>query len=175
MLIMAPADENECRQMLTTGFLYDGPAAVRYPRGCGPGVAITPTLEALPIGKGEICRQGKKVAILAFGSMLPKAMEAAESLGATVVNMRFVKPLDSELVRQMAATHELLVSVEENSVMGGAGSAVAEFLEAAGIVKPLLQLGLPDRFIEHGVHEVMLAACGLDAAGIRAAIEKRLS
>lgn len=175
MLLMAPADENECRQMLTTGFLHDGPAAVRYPRGCGPGVAITPTLEALPIGKGEIRRQGKKVAILAFGSMLQPALEAAEGLGATVVNMRFVKPLDSELVRQLAATHELLVSVEENSVMGGAGSAVAEFLEAAGIVKPLLQLGLPDRFIEHGVHEVMLAACGLDAAGIRAAIEKRLS
>jgi 1-deoxy-D-xylulose-5-phosphate synthase len=175
MLIMAPGDENECRQMLTTGFLHDGPAAVRYPRGCGPGVTIAPTLEALPIGKGEIRRQGKKIAILAFGSMLQPALEAAESLGATVVNMRFVKPLDNELVRQLATTHQLLVSVEENSVMGGAGSAVAEFLEAAGITIPLLQLGLPDRFIEHGAHEAMLAACGLDAAGIRAAIEKRLS
>jgi 1-deoxy-D-xylulose-5-phosphate synthase len=175
MLIMAPADENECRQMLTTGFLHDGPAAVRYPRGCGPGAAITVELDALPVGRGEIRRQGKKVAILAFGSMLQPALQAAEGLGATVVNMRFVKPLDSELVRQLAAAHELLVSVEENSVMGGAGSAVAELLEAACIVKPLLQLGLPDRFIEHGGHEAMLAACGLDAAGIRAAIEKRLS
>ncbi|HEY3325764.1 MAG TPA: 1-deoxy-D-xylulose-5-phosphate synthase [Novimethylophilus sp.] len=175
IVLMAPSDENECRQMLTTGFRHDGPAAVRYPRGCGSGVAVDAALQALPIGKGEIRRQGHKVAILAFGSMLAPALAAAESLDATVANMRFIKPLDEALVLELAAGHDLLVTVEENSVMGGAGSAVAEVLEAAGREKGLLQLGLPDRFIEHGAPEKLLAACGLDAAGIRTAIEKRLS
>jgi 1-deoxy-D-xylulose-5-phosphate synthase len=175
MLLMAPADENECRQMLTTGFLHDGPAAVRYPRGCGPGVAINPALDVLPVGKGEIRRQGKKVAILAFGSMLAPALVTAENLDATVANMRFIKPLDVELIKTLAATHDLLVTVEENCVMGGAGNAVAEALEAEGIVKKLLLLGLPDRFIEHGSPEGLLAACGLDAAGIKTAIERKLS
>ncbi len=175
MLLMAPADENECRQMLTTGFLHNGPAAVRYPRGCGPGVAIDSSLESLPVGKAQIRRQGRKVAILAFGSMLTPALAAAEVLDATVANMRFIKPLDVAVIKELAATHDLIVTVEENSIMGGAGSAVAEALDACGIIKPLLQLGLPDRFIEHGTHESLLAACGLDAAGIRAAIERQLS
>ncbi len=176
MLIMAPADENECRQMLTTGFQHNGPAAVRYPRGSGSGALVDEALTTLPIGKGEIRRQGSRVAILAFGSMLAPALAAAEELDATVANMRFVKPLDSELVLKLAANHELLVTVEENSVMGGAGSAVTEALEeAADLEINVLQLGLPDRFIEHGAPEQLLAACGLDAAGIRTAIEKRLS
>jgi 1-deoxy-D-xylulose-5-phosphate synthase len=175
MLLMAPADENECRQMLTTGFLHDGPAAVRYPRGCGPGSAIDPALDGLPVGKAEIRRHGRKVAILAFGSMLSPALAAAEALDATVANMRFVKPLDVALIKELTTTHELIVTVEENSIMGGAGSAVAEVLDASGMVKPLLQLGLPDRFIEHGTHESLLAACGLDAVGIQAAIERQLS
>lgn len=175
MLLMAPADENECRQMLTTGFMHSGPSAVRYPRGCGPGKSIDPVLEGLPIGKAELRRQGCRIAILAFGSMLAPALAAAEKMDATVANMRFVKPLDEDMVKELAANHALLVTVEENCIMGGAGSAVAEALDAAGIVKPLLQLGLPDRFIEHGAHESLLAACGLDAAGIQAAIERRLS
>lgn len=175
MLLMAPADENECRQMLTTGFMHNGPAAVRYPRGCGPGETIDPALEGLPIGKAEMRRKGSKVAILAFGSMLAPALAAAEALDATVANMRFVKPLDEDMIQKLAATHDLLVTIEENCIMGGAGSAVAEMLDAAGFVKPLLQLGLPDRFIEHGAHESLLAACGLDAAGIQAAIERELS
>jgi len=175
MLVMMPADENECRRMLTTGFIHDGPAAVRYPRGCGPGVAIDAALDALPVGRGELRRQGKKVAILAFGSMLPAALQAAENLDASVANMRFVKPLDVELVKQLAATHELLVTVEEGCVMGGAGSAVAEVIEAAGLPNRLLQFGLPDRFIEHGAPEALLSACGLDAAGIEKSIERLLS
>jgi len=172
MVVMTPSDENECWQMLTTGFRFHGPAAVRYPRGCGPGTATDGELQAIPIGQGEIRRQGKKVAILAFGSMLAQSLQAGEQLGATVVNMRFVKPLDEVLIRQLAASHELLVTVEENAVMGGAGSAVAELLQGA---VPLLQLGLPDRFIEHGTPEKMLADCGLDAAGIAAVIEKALT
>jgi 1-deoxy-D-xylulose-5-phosphate synthase len=175
LVVMAPSDENECRRMLTTGYLYDGPAAVRYPRGCGPGVAIQPTLEPLALGKGELRRTGKRVAILAFGSMLTPALEAASALDATVANMRFVKPLDTDLVMRLAATHELLVTVEEGVVMGGGGSAVAEVLSAAGMVRALLQLGLPDRFIEHGAPERLLAECGLDAQGIKSAIERRIS
>ncbi|MCX7962393.1 MAG: 1-deoxy-D-xylulose-5-phosphate synthase [Burkholderiales bacterium] len=170
LVVMAPADENECRRMLYTGFSLDGPAAVRYPRGTGPGVPIEPEMRALAIGKGEIRRRGAGVAILAFGSMLKPALEAAESLGATVANMRFVKPLDTDLVAELARTHELLVTVEEHQVMGGAGSAVCEALAALGIEKRVLLLGLPDRFIEHGDPAKLLASVGLDAHGIAAAV-----
>lgn len=175
MLIMAPADENETRQMLTTGFLHNGPAAVRYPRGTGPGVPVEPTLEPLPIGKGVITRQGQAVAILSFGTLHANAMVAAESLNATVANMRFVKPLDTELLQQLADSHSLLVTLEENAVMGGAGSAVNEWLLAQGIQGPVLNLGLPDIYVEHDKPNNMLAECGLDAAGIERAIRQRLA
>ena len=168
MVVMAPADENECRQMLTTGFQINGPAAVRYPRGTGPGVAIQKEFSSIPLGKGEIKRSGRKVAILAFGSMVKPALEAAEQLDATVANMRFVKPLDTALVRELAARHELIVTVEEHQIMGGAGSAVLEAL--AGMDKKTLLLGLPDRFIEHGDSAKLLSAVGLDAEGIRKSI-----
>ncbi|MEW5862309.1 MAG: 1-deoxy-D-xylulose-5-phosphate synthase [Pseudomonadota bacterium] len=174
LVVMAPADENECRRMLTTGFLLDGPAAVRYPRGTGPGVTIEKELRALPVGKGEIRRRGSRVAILAFGSMLRPALEAAEALGATVANMRFVKPLDTALVEELARTHELLVTVEEHQVMGGAGSAVCEALAALGLERRVLLLGLPDRFIEHGDPAKLLASVGLDAPGIASAIRAAL-
>lgn len=170
LVVMAPADENECRRMLYTGFSLDGPAAVRYPRGTGPGVPIEKEMRALPLGKGEVRRRGAGVAILAFGSMLRPALEAADSLGATVANMRFVKPLDTDLVAELARTHELLVTVEEHQVMGGAGSAVCEALAALGIEKRVLLLGLPDRFIEHGDPAKLLASVGLDAQGIAAAV-----
>jgi len=175
MTVMAPADENECRQMLYTAFQLNTPSAVRYPRGTGPGVAISNEMSALPIGKGELRRKGGRVAILAFGSMLAPALAAAEQLDATVVNMRFIKPLDAELVLRLAGEHELLVTVEENTVQGGAGSAVAECLLQLGIAVPLLQLGLPDRFIEQGEHAQMLANCGLDAKGLVAAIKNKLT
>jgi 1-deoxy-D-xylulose-5-phosphate synthase len=175
MVVMTPADENECRQMLYTGFNLDGPAAVRYPRGCGPGVATQTEMQAIPLGRGELRRQGRKVAILAFGSMLAASLDAAATLDASVANMRFVKPLDTGLVLELARSHELIVTVEENAIMGGAGSAVTEALNAAGVTTAVLQLGLPDRYLEHGIHEKMLADCGLDAAGIIAAIEKKLS
>ena len=179
MVIMAPSDENECRQMLTTGFQYKGIAAVRYPRGAGTGVAINPALETLPIGKGEIVRKsgakkGKKVAILAFGSMLKSSLEAASLLGASLANMRFIKPLDVELIAQLAKNHDLIVTVEENALMGGAGSAVLEAMQALNLTTPTLCLGLPDTFIEHGVHETMLAECGLDSEGIARAIQAKL-
>ena len=170
MTVMAPADENECRQMLATGFQLDTPAAVRYPRGAGPGAAVDPALPALPIGKAEVRREGKRIALLAFGSMLAPSLEAGAAFNATVVNMRFVKPLDEELVRELAHTHDLLVTVEENVVAGGAGSAVNECLMAAGLPTRVVNLGLPDRFIEHGDHREQLAQCGLDAAGIRRTI-----
>jgi 1-deoxy-D-xylulose-5-phosphate synthase len=147
---------------------------VRYPRGSGPGVTALETMQALPIGRGEVRRTGKKIAILAFGSMLAPALAAAEKLDATVVNMRFVKPLDSELVLRMAREHSLLVTVEENTIQGGAGSAVAECLAQNGVVVPLLLLGLPDSFIEHGDPARMLADCGLDGAGITASIRNIL-
>ncbi|SDS97481.1 1-deoxy-D-xylulose-5-phosphate synthase [Halopseudomonas xinjiangensis] len=175
MVIMAPADENETRQMLSTGFLFSGPAAVRYPRGTGPGVAIDPALESLPIGKGVITRQGRSVAILCFGTLHANALTAAASLDATVANMRFVKPLDTDLVRQLAEQHDLLVTVEENAVMGGAGSAVNEWLLAEGISKPVLNLGLPDVYVEHAKPSEMLVECGLDAAGIERSIRTRLA
>ncbi len=175
MTVMAPADEQECRQMLTTAFRLGTPAAVRYPRGHGPGVQTDGELEPIPVGKGEVRRQGEKVAILAFGSMLAPALAAAEGLNATVANMRFVKPLDEALVKSLAATHQFLVTVEENAVEGGAGSAVAECLHQYGISMPLLQLGLPDAYLEQGDHAQQLAACGLDAAGITAAIRRHVS
>ena len=166
LTVMAPSDENECRLMLYTGFRLDSPSAVRYPRGSGPGVAIEPEMRALPIGKGELRREGRRIAFLAFGSMLKPALEAAQSLDATVANMRFVKPLDVELVKRLALSHELLVTVEEHQVMGGAGSAVCEALNALGIEKRVLLLGLPDRFIEHGDPAKLLASVGLDGEGI---------
>jgi 1-deoxy-D-xylulose-5-phosphate synthase len=175
MVVMAPADENECRQMLTTAYQHPGPAAVRYPRGTGPGVPPAPTLECLPLGKGEIRRRGDKVAILAFGTLLTAALEAGTELGATVVNMRFVKPLDHALIHELAQTHDLLVTVEENTVIGGAGSEVARALEAASICKPLLRLGLPDSFIEHGEQGQMLAEIGLNAAAIVERITSRIT
>jgi 1-deoxy-D-xylulose-5-phosphate synthase len=167
MLIMAPSDESECRSMLSTGFLHNGPAAVRYPRGAGPGAKVSRALAPLPIGKAELRRKGRDIAILAFGSLLAPALAAGESINATVVNMRFVKPLDEELLRELARTHDLLVTVEENTVSGGAGSGVNEFLSAVGLTTTVLNLGLPDRFIEHGNTDELLRECGLDADGIR--------
>ena len=175
MIIMAPSDENECRQMLYTAFQHDRPSAVRYPRGSGPGAAISKVMRVLPVGQGEICREGRKIAILAFGSMLAPALKAAEKLDATVANMRFVKPLDLELIKRLAREHTLLVTVEENSVLGGAGAAVIEALQNMESDVLTLTLGLPDVFIEHSVHETMLAECGLNDEGIVAAIEAKLT
>lgn len=173
--VMAPADENECRQMLYTAFQLDGPTAVRYPRGTGPGVAIQQEMQAIPVGKGEIRRQGTRVALLAFGTMLAPCLAAGDELDATVVNMRFIKPLDQELVSQLAAEYELLVTVEENTIMGGAGSAVLEYLVNQGNHINLLQLGLPDYFIDQGDSAQMLANCGLDKAGIVKSVQQRLA
>jgi 1-deoxy-D-xylulose-5-phosphate synthase len=166
MVVMAASDENECRQMLTTGFQYNGPAAIRYPRGAGIGAEVKKELTALPLGKGEIRRKGERIAILAFGTMLHPALQAAEDLNATVANMRFIKPIDAALIHQLAESHDMLVSVEEGAKMGGAGSAVAETLAELGIQRPLLILGLPDEFIDHGDAGQLLAVCGLDRAGI---------
>jgi 1-deoxy-D-xylulose-5-phosphate synthase len=171
MLIMAPADEHECRQMLTTAFHHPGPAAVRYPRGSGPGVEPDAGLDTLPVGKAQLRREGKLIAILAFGSRVSAALEAAATLDASVVNMRFVKPLDRDIIAAMAASHELLVTVEENTLQGGAGSAVNEVLAELGAEVRILNLGIPDEFIGHGDHQQQLAACGLDAAGITMAIK----
>lgn len=173
MIVMAASDENECRKMLTTGYHYPGPAAIRYPRGAGVGASVEKELSSLVIGKGEIKRQGTSIAILAFGSMVQPALKAAEKLDATLANMRFIKPLDLELVKALAASHDVLVTIEEGCTMGGAGSAVAEALAEAGICKPLLILGLPDKFVDHGDPGLLLAQCGLDAAGIEASIRKR--
>lgn len=174
MVVMTPSDEDECRKMLSTAFAINGPSAVRYPRGSGPGTATTPGLATLPVGKGQIRREGKKVALLAFGSMLAPALAAAESLDATVVNMRFVKPLDEALVCALATGHELLVTLEENTIIGGAGSEVARALGQAGLNIPLLRLGLPDHFIDHGDSSVLLSEAGLDATGIIQSITKKL-
>jgi 1-deoxy-D-xylulose-5-phosphate synthase len=175
MVVMAPSDENECRQMLYTAFSLARPAAVRYPRGSGPGAAVSKEMQALPLGRGVVRRRGKGgVAILAFGTLLKPALEAAEDLDASVADMRFVKPLDADLVAELAATHRLLVTIEESAIQGGAGSAVAECLSARAIVAPLLQLGLPDRFIDHGDQAQLLASAGLDKAGIMAAVRARL-
>jgi 1-deoxy-D-xylulose-5-phosphate synthase len=175
---MTPSDENECRRMLSAAFLHDGPAAVRYPRGAGAGVAVDRGLEGLPIGRGEIRRhsraaRGARIAILAFGPPLHAALRAAEALDATVVNMRFVKPLDAELLAQVAGSHDALVTVEENAVMGGAGSACAEALSGLAIQRPFLHLGLPDRFIDHGDPAGLIAEVGLDAPGIERAVLDR--
>ena len=166
MTVMTPSDENECRQMLYTAMTLDSPSAVRYPRGSGCGAAVETTMRALPIGKGIVRRTGKTVALLAFGSLVTPALMAAEILDATLADMRFVKPLDEALIQQLAQTHEVLVTLEENAVMGGAGSAVVEYLHRAGLRNRVLQLGLPDSFIDHGDHASMLKDCGLDAAGI---------
>ena len=173
MSIACPADENECRKLLTSAFEQSHPVAVRYPRGAGAGAALESGLQSLPFGKGEIRREGRSIAILAFGTLLYPALQAAEKLGCTVVNMRWAKPLDVELLRQVAATHDALVTLEEGAIMGGAGSAVTEALHAAGFAKPVLQLGLADEFIEHGDPVKLLALQGLDAAGIESAISKR--
>jgi 1-deoxy-D-xylulose-5-phosphate synthase len=173
MSLACPADENECRQLLSTAYAQNTPVAVRYPRGAGAGVSVTCTLDSLPFGKGEIRRSGKRVAFLVFGTLLQAALVAAEHLDATVVNMRWVKPLDVDLLRQVAADHEALVTLEEGAVMGGAGSAVLEALAAAGLVLPVLQLGLPDLFVEHGDPAKLLALQGLDAAGIEASVRRR--
>jgi len=166
MTVMAPADENECRQMLYTGITLDGPSAVRYPRGTGPGAALETEMKALPLGKAEVRRRGKGIALLAFGAMVPVAEEVADKLDATVVNMRFVKPLDGDLVLSMAKSHSALVTLEDNAVMGGAGSAVGECLAAHRVLVPLLNIGIPDHFIEHGSRGECLAAAGLDTASV---------
>lgn len=174
MVVMAPSDENECRQLLYTGYQLNQPAAVRYPRGAGIGCELQP-LEAVPLGKSVERRRGQKVAILNFGTLLPEVMQAAEQLDATVIDMRFVKPLDSDAVLAAAAEHELLVTVEENATSGGAGSAVAELLAAERVLQPLLLIGLPDAFIKHGSQNEIRAELGLDSAGIQAQIERRLN
>jgi 1-deoxy-D-xylulose-5-phosphate synthase len=178
MTVMAPADENECRQMLYTALQQPNPTAVRYPRGAGAGVATVKQMTALPVGRGEIRRQstagkGSRIAILAFGTMVAPSLVAAEALDATVANMRFVKPIDAELLVELAQTHDVLVTVEEGCVMGGAGSACVESLLANGVVRPVLQLGLPDGFIDHGDPAKLLSECGLDGAGIEKSIRAR--
>jgi 1-deoxy-D-xylulose-5-phosphate synthase len=175
MVVMTPSDENECRQMLATAFSLDRSAAVRYPRGSGPGAGVVKEMSSLPLGKGVVRRRDAgSVAVLVFGSLLKPALEAGNELDATVVDMRFVKPVDADLAAELAGTHGLLVTIEENAVLGGAGSAVAEALAARAIVTPLLQLGLPDRFVDHGDQAQLLASIGLDKSGIVAAIRARL-
>lgn len=175
MGILTPADENECRRLLCTAYAVNGPVAVRYPRGCGVGVEVEESLEPLPYGKGEVKQQGEHVAVLAFGPLVYTALQATKDLGATVVNMRSVKPLDETLLKQIAQSHQMLVTLEEGCVAGGAGSAVLETLQRLGLVRPVLQLGLPDRFIEHGNTETLKSHYGLDAQGIEAAIRRFLS
>jgi 1-deoxy-D-xylulose-5-phosphate synthase len=179
MSVMAPADENECRQLLYTAFRQDHPTAVRYPRGSGAGVEVQQTMVDLPFGKGELRREsgshGQRIAILAFGTLLYPALAVGERLDATVANMRFVKPLDVELVTDLARSHDAIVTVEEGCTMGGAGAAVLEALQAAGLEVPVLVLGLPDEFVEHGDPAKLLAMCGLDAAGIEQSILKRFA
>ena len=174
MVVMTPSDENETRQLLYTGYRYQGPAAVRYPRGTGPGATIEKTMAELPLGKGIMRREGTRVAILNFGTLLPTALQVGDQLNATVADMRFVKPLDKELVSQLATDHDLLVTLEEGSVAGGAGSAVSEYLADQSIVIPILQLGLPDTFVDHGSHAQQLSRVGLDAEQIQSRITQRL-
>jgi 1-deoxy-D-xylulose-5-phosphate synthase len=174
MLIAAPSDENECRQLLHTAYQFPGPAAVRYPRGTGTGIKIEKAFTLLPIGKGRVVREGKQVAILCFGTLLANAQQAAEKLNASVCDMRFVKPLDEELIERMANSHSMVVTLEENAIAGGAGSAVSEYLANQGYVMPILHLGLNDTFVDHANHAQQLIEQGLDAAGIEATILKRL-
>lgn len=175
MVIMVPSDENECRNMLYTGHIHqEGPTAVRYPRGNGTGVALDDTMQALPIGKGRMTRHGKKVAILNFGTLLQDVEACAEQLNASVADMRFVKPLDEALVSELAASHDLLVTVEENAIAGGAGSAVSEYLAAQALCTPVLHIGLPDVFIKHGSQEEIRAELKLDAAGLEQQIKTRM-
>jgi 1-deoxy-D-xylulose-5-phosphate synthase len=174
LVVMAPSNENEARLMLSTGYRYSGPAAIRYPRGKGPGTEISSSLDDIEIGKARTLRQGEGVAILGFGAMVNVAEPVAEKLGATLIDMRFVKPLDTELLNQVSLNHKLIVTIEENTVMGGAGSAVNEYLAAAGIVVPILNLGTPDQFLDQDKPNNMLAKSGLSEAGILQAIEKRL-
>jgi 1-deoxy-D-xylulose-5-phosphate synthase len=173
MVVMAPGDENECRQMLSTGYRHPGPAAVRYPRGSGPGVAVQDKLDVLPLGKAQLRRRGSRIALLAFGAPLPAAEAVANELGLTCVNMRFVKPLDTELVLELARSHDGLVTLEDNAIMGGAGSGVAELLASEGVECPLLHLGLPDAYFDHASREDLLARAGLDVAGVRRALLAR--
>lgn len=183
MVIMAPSDENECRQMLYTGHKHTGPSAVRYPRGSGRGTAIQQDMTALEIGKGRIVRQRQtddkeshpKVAILSFGTFLPSALSAAEALNATVADMRFVKPLDEALISELASTHDVLVTLEENVIAGGAGAGVVEYLMSSKQIVPVLNLGLPDQFVAQGTQEEMHTELGLDAAGVELAIKEYLS
>ena len=172
MLVMAPADENECRQMLYTGFIHQGPASVRYPRGKGAGVAVEKTMTALAIGKAEVKHQGSRIAILAWGSMVAPSLNAGKQLNATVVNMRFVKPIDEQLILELAKTHDVFVTVEENVLAGGAGEAVNAFLQKQRVLMPVLNIALPDTFVEQGTREQLLALCGLDNQGILNQIEQ---
>jgi 1-deoxy-D-xylulose-5-phosphate synthase len=173
MVVMAPADENECRKMLTTGFRHHGPAAVRYPRGSGTGVAVDAALDTIPIGQADVRRRGSRLALLAFGALVPVAELFGAEFDLTVVNMRFVKPLDRALLLELARTHDGFVTLEDNAVMGGAGSAVAELIAAEGITMPIQHLGLPDAWLEHASREQVLAAAGLDQAGVRSALLAR--
>jgi 1-deoxy-D-xylulose-5-phosphate synthase len=173
MVVATPSDEAEARLLLSTCYGHPGPASVRYPRGGGSGAVPAATLDSVPVGKGVIRSEGTGIAFLVFGTLLPAARRAAEALGATVADMRFVKPLDEALVLDLAARHDALVTIEESSIMGGAGSAVCEALNAAGVTIPVLQLGLPDRFIDHGDQQALLAGLGLDAGGIEASVRKR--
>ncbi|WP_124950989.1 1-deoxy-D-xylulose-5-phosphate synthase [Sulfuriferula thiophila] len=175
MTVMAPSDENECRQMLYTAMQLDHPSAVRYPRGTGSGTPVSAAMQALPVGKGIVRRQGQRVALLAFGSLVTPALAAAEQIDATVADMRFVKPIDQTLIQQLASSHDLIVTLEENAIMGGAGSAVSECLHALGLTTRVIQLGLPDHYIDHGDHAQMLHECGLDAVGIITNVNRALS
>jgi 1-deoxy-D-xylulose-5-phosphate synthase len=173
LVIMAPSDENECRQMLYTATTLSSPSAVRYPRGTGPGVPIAAEMAAIPVGRAQLKREGRiGLAILAFGALVEPARKIAERLDATLVNMRFVKPLDEELIVGIAARHRAIVTIEENAIIGGAGSGVGEVLAANGVQLPTLHLGIPDRFIEHGTRDTCLKAAGLDLAGLSASVEK---
>jgi 1-deoxy-D-xylulose-5-phosphate synthase len=173
MVIMAPADEHECREMLYTATTLSSPSAVRYPRGTGPGVAVAAEMTALPVGRAQVRREGRGgLAILAFGTLVESARNVAERLDATLVNMRFVKPLDEKLVMALAARHRAIITIEENAIIGGAGSGVGELLASHGVQLPLLHIGIPDRFIEHGSRDTCLAAAGLDHAGLTSSVEQ---
>jgi 1-deoxy-D-xylulose-5-phosphate synthase len=174
MVVMAPSNENECRQMLYTGFRHQGPAAVRYPRGTGPGITVEKELVEIPLGKAETLFQGSGIALLAFGSMVHTCRDLAARMDATLVNMRFVKPLDLDLIRNVAGSHDLIVTVEENAVSGGAGSAINEALASMGITIQVLNIGIPDQFIEHGSRKDCLKAAGLDEDGIAKQLSERL-